>query len=111
MRTGKQRQREETAAETGETGVEGGTGPGIIISKWQVIWGNNRNSSVRRQDAAKWSASAKWENDASLLSTVTQNVPSQSKKKANEILARIYDAQFPKKREETKSKKSNKFIL
>lgn len=79
MRTGKQRQREETAAETG-TGVgRGGTGPGIIISKWQVIWGNNRNSSVR-QDAAKWSASAKWENDASLLSTVTQNVPSQSKK-------------------------------
>lgn len=76
MRTGKQRQREETAAETG------GTGPGIIISKWQVIWGNNRNSSVRRQDAAKWSASAKWENDASLLSTVTQNVPSQSKKKS-----------------------------
>lgn len=42
--------------------------------------------------------------------------PAKAKKKANEILARIYDAQFPKKREETnekktKSKKSNKFIL
>lgn len=82
MRTGKQRQREETAAETEVGGFRvGGTGPGIIISKWQVIWGNNRNTSgARRQDAAKWSASAKWENDASLLSTVTQNVPSQKKK-------------------------------
>lgn len=65
------------------------------------------------QDAAKWSASAKWENDASLLSTVTQNVPSQ-RKNANEIHARIYDAQFPKKKRKTekkRSKKSNKFIL
>jgi len=56
------------------------------------------------EEAKKWSASAKWENDASLLSTVTQNVPKKTakknwrlrKKSANEILQRIYDAQFPK---------------
>jgi len=57
---------------------------------------------VLEEEAKKWSASAKWENDASLLSTVTQNVPKKNrnwrlrKKSANEILQRIYDAQFPK---------------
>lgn len=82
----------------------GGTGPGIIISKWQVIWGNNRNSSVR-QDAAKWSASAKWENDASLLSTVTQNVPSQSKKKLTKSSQEFMMRNFQKK-EKKRTKKN-----
>lgn len=104
---GKQRQRQRQRFWYHNFEMTGNLGQQQEQQHWQG--GGGRGYGAAWQEDKKWSASAKWENDASLLSTVTQNVP--------KILTRIYDAQFPpprrklKKIKRQKKAKPNKFIL